>query len=614
MNRIVAATLNLGPLPAVIAGQTVLLAGLGVSLDRDVWPSDNPVALVPLFTLAFGWPTLVLFTAAPGNFRRTAACAGGCVLVAVLLAAYVGWQATPVRQFSVGSLYTIHVATQLAAGFIALAFMQQFVKRERVRYVALFANAWRNLLVALLSLALLGGVAILLALWAALFSILGIDALAETFVEPWFILPTVGIAFGVGTILFRRRDGLLDGIVGLMESLARYLLPVVLTIIAVFLVTLPFVTVGALWDTGLGSRILIALGAIAVLLICIAYRPDADLRYPGPVQAAVTVIVAVLPVLSALALVGILIRVSQYGWTVSRCWAVTFAAILFLFSLGYVWGVIRHLAEWPRVTAPVNVSVACMVLAVLILQNTPLLDFRAISAKSQLARVESGEIEAAQFDFLYARRELARPGHLVAGGLVAGLGFDPRDEHDADRSVSLVPEGEMEAFRSSGVIRRRSPDDVPDRDFWAEVNFRPEPFDVPDGVREAIDREAYMAYRVEQPVLVRTELDGDSERPEFLLLGMHRSEFPGVGVIPPHVSFRPLAYVIVDPGDGWEFVMLFPGEGHEPSEDAETVLEVLRSAPIIPVRPRYDHVKIGDTVYAMSAPAEAQSSSSGNSP
>ncbi|MCY3837954.1 MAG: hypothetical protein OXH09_04790 [Gammaproteobacteria bacterium] len=244
---------------------------------------------------------------------------------------------------------------------------------------------------------------------------------------------------------------------------------------------------------------------------------------------------------------------------------------------------------------------ACVMLAVLLLQNTPVLDFRAISARSQLDRVESGKIDLEQFDFRYVARELARPGYLAAHQLL-GDAIDSRDQRDGeDAIIPFAAEEALETIQSGGTaVFRRSPDDVPDRDFWAEVAYRPEPFDVPDGVREAIDQEAYIAYRVERPILVRAELDGDSERTEFVLLGVHRNEFPGLeGVVPPHVSFSPLAYAIVDPGDGWEFVMLMPGEGRIPSEDPEAVLGVLRSAPITPLRPRYDHVKIGDTVYAL---------------
>ncbi len=594
---LIAVARQVGPMPGVIAGQAVLLAALGVVLDRDLWPSDDPVVLVPTFTLVFGWPTLVLFAAAPGSFRRAAAFAAGCAAIGVLLGVYVGWQATPVGKFDAGTLFAIYVATVLVAGFIALAFVQQFVARAPVGYAALFANAWRNLLVAGLSLALLGGVAILLALWAALFAILGIDALAETFTELWFILPAAGIAFGLGTMLFRRRDGLIDGIVGLLESLARFLLPVVLVIVAVFLATLPFVTLGALWDTGLGSRILIALGAIAVLLIAVAYRPGADLRFPRSVQIAVTAVVAVLPVLSVLALVGILIRVGQYGWTVSRCWAVTYAAVLALFSLGYLWGVIRYRAEWPRITAPVNVAMVCVILAVLLLQNTPVLDFRAISTKSQLARVESGEIEAAAFDFHYAMRELARPGHLVAEELVAELGFDPRQQTP---STAFVAGDGLEMGPPGGVVVHRSDAEPPERDLWAEVSYRPEPFTVPDGVRAAIDEDPWLVARLANPTLLRVDLDGDPARGEYLLLGMNKSEFPGWQGLPPDVSYRLDAHVIVHDGDGWYVEPLLTNGGStEVFEDAEQVLELLRDPPLTLLRPRYNHVRIGETVYGI---------------
>lgn len=593
----IAGALGLGPLPAVIAAQAVLLAGLGVILDRDYWPTDNPVVLVPLVTLVFGWPVLVLFAAEPGGFKRTAALAGGCAVVAGLLGAYVGWQATPVGKFSVNNLYPIYVATQLGAGFIALVFMQQFVARTPVRYAALFKSAWRNLLVAGLSLALLGGVAILLALWAALFAILGIHALAETFQKPWFILPAAGLVFGVGTMLFRRRDGLIDGIVGLVESLGRHLLPVVLVIVAVFLVTLPFVSVGALWDTGHGSRILIALGAIAVLLIGIAYRPDADLRYPGPVQLAVTAVVVVLPVLPALAMTGILIRVNQYGWSVSRCWAFTYAALIALLSLGYLWGVIRHFAEWPRVAARVNVSMACVILAVLLLQNTPALDFRAISARSQLARVESGEVEAVQFDFHYAVRELARPGHLAAEQLVGELGFDPRPDMPV---TTYVAEHGLPA-QPPGLVLHKPDAEPPERDVWAEVSYRPEPFAVPDGVREAIDEDPWLVARLANPTLLRVDLDGDPASGEYLLLGMNKSEFPGWQGIPPSVSYHLDAHAIVHDGDGWYVEPLHTSGGNmEVFEDAEQVLELLRDPPLTVLRPRYNHLRIGETVYGIS--------------
>ena len=583
-------------MPLVVAGQAIALAGIGVVLDDRLWPAGNPAVLVPLITLVLIWPTLVLFVAEPRSFVRTATLAGASALVSVVLGIYVGWQAMPVGEFRVDSLYPVYGVTMLAAGFVWLPFMQCLAGRERIAYQAVFASAWRNLLVAGLSLALLVGVALLLALWAALFYVLGIRVLVETFTELWFVLPTIGIAFGTGTILFRRRIDFIDGIVDLVESLARYLLAVVLFIVPVFFLTLLFVGVQALWAIGLGSRILIALVGVAVLLVAMAYRPGADFRYPRPVQLAIAGVVGMVPVLALLAAGGILIRVGQYGWTVSRCWAFTGAAVLVLVSLGYLWGVIHHRAEWSRAIAPVNVSAAGLVLAVLLLQNTPVLDFRAISARSQLARVESGEIEAAQFDFRYAHRELARPGNRVAEQLVEQLGFDPRDQE-----TDFVSGGfGLTTGPSGGVVLRDSSEEMPDRDLWAEMRFQPEPFAVPDGVRAAVDDDAWLFSRTEHPTLLRVDLDGDPVRMEYLLLGVHKTELPGWQEIRPLDFYGLAAYALVHDGDDWYLERLMTAGGNqEMFEEPEPVLELLRDPPLTVLRPRFNHLRIGDTVFGM---------------
>ena len=54
-----------------------------------------------------------------------------------------------------------------------------------------------------------------------------------------------------------------------------------------------------------------------------------------------------------------------------------------------------------------------VVLAIMLLANSPLLDFRKISLASQLRMVESGEKEWHAFDFWYTKHHLARPGYLA---------------------------------------------------------------------------------------------------------------------------------------------------------------------------------------------------------
>ncbi|MCY3813006.1 MAG: DUF4153 domain-containing protein [Gammaproteobacteria bacterium] len=569
----------------LIAIQALVLAGIGVLLDLDLWPSGSPAVLLPTLTVAYAWPTVSLFTSEPGIVRRGIAFGGASAVVLAGLASYVGWQAMPVGQFDVEALQAVYVITLLVTGFIALAYLKLIVAGEPIRYPALFAHAWRNLLVAALAAALLGGSAILLVLWAALFATLGVDVLAETFQKPWFVLPAAAVAFGTGVLVFRPRQRLIDSIVGLLENLARYLLPMVLAIIVVFLLTLPFVSLQALWDTGNGSLILIALNAIAVVLAIVAHRPEAEQPYPALVQAPVTLAIAFLPIVSALALLGIGIRVDQYGWTVARAWAFTGAAVLALFSLGYTWSIVRHRRNWPDGMARVNVAMGWVMLAILLLINTPVLDFRAISTRSQIARVESGEIQPIEFDFRYAGAMLARPGYFAAQRLIEQLGFDPL----ADGAPK-------------GLVMRRA-DDAVDAgmaalrdEFWAEVYYRDGPFAVPDGVRNAIDGVLHPSDRIEHPTLARVELDGDSTLPEYLLLAVRRFDVPAIQDRPARMHYSPTAYAIVDEGQGWELVGLSRSSGQLPA-DAESLAEILRDAPIERLAPRYDDFRIGEALF-----------------
>ncbi len=580
----------------LIAIQAVVLAGVGVALDLGLWPSGHPAVLMPVLTAGYAWPTLVLFTAEPGVARRGIGFASGVAVVLIGLASYVGWQATPVDEFDVEALQAVYVITLLVTGFIAVAYLKPIVAGEAIRYQALFAHAWRNLLVAGLSAALLGGGAILLALWAALFATLGVDVLAEIFPKPWFVLPAIAVGLGTGILVFRPRQGLIDSIVGLLENLARYLLPMVLAIIVAFLLTLPFVSVQALWDTGNGSLILIALNAIAVVLAIVAYRPGAATPYPAFVQVPITVAVALLPIVSTLALLGIGTRVDQYGWTVARAWAFTGAAVLALFSLGYTWSIIRYRLAWPRGMAPVNVAMGWVMLGILLVTNTPVLDFRAISTRSQIARVESGQIQPIEFDFRYAREMLARPGHLAAQRLIEQLGFDPLAEGaSAGAGVIVYRDG-----ADDNDERERRNQEIRDV-FWSAVTFRGDPFEVPEEVRAAIDRGASLLDGIDHPTLARVHLDDELEQAEYLLTGVRTFEIPASSTQPAIPFHPPAAFAVVDAGQGWQLVGLASYDGPRPIGDAEAVAAQLRNGRIERVGRRYDDVRIGRMLFAFPA-------------
>ena len=488
------------PLPrnlmvVVAFAQGVALLLLWRAMTHEAWPSQTPALNVPLWTVAITAPTLFLLTVEAGNLKRAALFVGAFCAALALLGVYIGWQASPIGAFPSGALIATFVLTMLVACFKGAMYLQQLAARETIRYPALFTRSWRNFLVFGLSWTLTVGVALVLALWGALFAVIGIDFFQELFREDWFLFPVLAVAFGLGVFIFRRLTRVIDGVTSLLEGLMRLLLPLTAAVVAIFLAALPFTGLAPLWETGNGTALLMALNAITLFTVNAVYQADRHAPYPLFVHRPLYVCVALLPVVSALSVYGLSLRVVQYGWTVERCWALTLALLFAAFSVGYTWSIVRHRDRWPAALGRVNVGMGWVVLGVMLLVNTPLLDFRKVSLASQFARVERGEIALRDFDFRYARGQLARPAWL--------------------RLEALADEYETSDPELTALIRPVPPG-APGERIWESVTLRPEPFDVPEDLRAIAERGWYAGDR-STVVLIRIDMDGDGEA-EYALL------------------------------------------------------------------------------------------------
>ncbi len=471
-----------------------LAQGLGLlllwrALTHEAWPSQAPPVNFPLWTFVVVWPTLLLLSLEVGNrlrvFQLTSAFSG----VLVLLAVYIGWQASPVGKFSIHSLVFVYSITLTIACFKALMYLQQRAGGLPMTYEILFAFSWRNFLVAALAGAFMGGVSALLALWAALFLVIDIDFFRELFSKDWFLFPVLAVAFGIGVFVFRRLTGVIDGITGLLEGLIRLLLPLVIIIMVIFLSALPFTGLTPLWETGRGTALLLWLNAVVLFFINAVYQTGRHTPYSQIVQRLLYPGIALLPIVSVLALYGLYLRVDQYGWTVARCWALAVTILLGMVSCGYLWGIIRRRSTWTTGLAHVNIVMGWVVLALMLLVNSPLLDFRSISLASQLGRVDTGELELNEFDFYYVRRHLARPGFLALQTLIAQLEVsDPELAERISRRISPV---------------RLDTGETPE-EFWGHITFRPERFDVPADLQTLIENRLFRPFG--KPETVRQEV------------------------------------------------------------------------------------------------------------
>ena len=484
---------------AIALAQGFALLLLWRALTNETWPATQPAVNIPLWTVAVTYPALLLLSLESGRVMRTVIRVSLFAAVLILPAVYIGWQASPYGEFPIESLIFVYVVTMGVACFKGLMYLQHYVTEAPIGYRTLFRYSWRNALVVGLTAPLVWGVALILFLWGALFEAIGIDFFADLFARDWFLFPVLAVIFGLGVLIFRRLAAVIDGITSLLEGLIRLLFPLVISVVAIFLATLPFTGLQPLWETGNGTALLMGINIIALFFANAVYQPGRRPPYPLIVHRLLYGGACLLPIVSVLAFYGLYLRIAQYGWTVERCWALALCCLMALFSFGYAVGIVRRRDDWPETLGRVNKAMGWVIVALTLLVNTPLLDFRSISLASQFARVERGEIEIYDFDFFYARQYLARPAWLWTQALLDEIG-------ESDE-------------RLTELIRDPRPQRVPitnAEELWERVVYRPEPFDVPEDLRPFIESSYAAPY--DNLMLVAIDLNQDQAL-EYVLIG-----------------------------------------------------------------------------------------------
>lgn len=106
--------------------QGLVLLWLWRAVDAEWWPSQTPGINYPLWALAIVGPGMLLFCLDAGNRMRTLAIAGAFAVLVALLAAYLGWLASPFGEFPVDLVIASGVLSLLVACFLALFFLQSW--------------------------------------------------------------------------------------------------------------------------------------------------------------------------------------------------------------------------------------------------------------------------------------------------------------------------------------------------------------------------------------------------------------------------------------------------------------------------------------------------------
>ena len=393
-----------------------------------------------------------------------------------LVIAFVGWFTAGYNQQ--GELFEWPFLSGLFAVLIAAPLFQTVrdVGAWRFPYSRLHSHAWTDAVIGAASL-FFTGVSFLLAwLIAGLFDLIGIELLEDLLQERWFGWMFAGFAFGAAVGMLRERDRLVATLQRLVMVVFSVLAPVLAVALVAFLLSIPFTGLQGLWDSWVSAAALLLVASAGAILLANAVigdgpehgSPAAVLRW-----SALALVAVVLP-LAILAGIAMGIRIGQYGWTPERIWGAIAVGVAIAYGLGGWWAIWRGRRDFDEGLRPVQTKLAIGLCGLALFLALPILDFGAISARSQVARLESGAVEPAKFDWAAMAfdfgpagrqrlRELTRSGpaewrQLAANALRAkeryGLAEQTRAANQADEIAGRIRPLSRDVPLTPDVLRR----------------------------------------------------------------------------------------------------------------------------------------------------------------
>ncbi len=271
----------------------------------------------------------------------------------------------------------------------------------RFPYERLHGHAWMDAVIGAASLFFTGICFLLAWLIAGLFDLIGIELLKDLLQDEWFGWMLAGFAFGAAVGLLRERDALLTTLQRLVMVVFSVLAPVLAAALVVFLLSLPFTGLDGLWNSEIpATPLLLVAGAGAVLLTNAVIGNGRAERSPSNVLmwSAMALALTVLP-LAIIAAISIAQRIGQYGWTPERIWGVMAVGVAITYGAASWWSVWRARRDFDDALRPLQITMAVGLCGLALVLALPIVDFGAISARSQMARFAAGKVPAAEFDW-----------------------------------------------------------------------------------------------------------------------------------------------------------------------------------------------------------------------
>lgn len=339
-------------------------------------------------------------------------------LIAGVVMAGLAWRA-------VGQAETIadpqfgFMAGVIATG-LALPLFQAGFHRTRwaTSYRSIHQHVWSDAICAAGSLAFVGASWLMLLLLSELFALLKITFLRDLMNEGWFGWTWSGAAFGAALGVLRNELGIIGTLRRVVMTVLSLLAVPLAAGLALFLVAMVVSGPEVLWEATRSATPVLLMCAAGAWVLANAILRDEDAGMSGNRAlriAGLALVLTVLP-LTVFAAVSMGTRVAQHGLSPERLWGLVAIAVAVAYGFAWLVAVVRG---WPRNAKPgewrervrrANLHLGVVICGVALFLALPILDFGAISARQQLARLESGKVSPAIFDYSALRWEFGDAG------------------------------------------------------------------------------------------------------------------------------------------------------------------------------------------------------------
>jgi hypothetical protein len=367
--------------------------------------------------LFFFGPLAFAFTVERNRWVEPAAFA----LLVGLVMAGLAWRAVGASDSVAHPEYGF-MAGLIATG-LALPLFQAGFHRTRwsTPYPAIHHLVWSDAICAAGSLAFLGASWLLLLILSELFHLLKIDVLRDLMGEGWFGWSFSGAAFGATLGVLRNQIAILGTLRRVVMAVLSILALPLAAGLTLFLVAMIVSGPEVLWQATRSATPVLLMCAAGAWVLANAILREDDAAMSGNRLlrwAALVLACSILP-LTAFAAVSLGTRVAQHGLSPERLWGLIAIAVACAYGLAWLVAVIRGWKGdlWRDGLRRANLHLAVVISAVALLLAMPILDFGAISARNQIARLESGKVSADEFDYAALRWDFGDAGRRALARL-----------------------------------------------------------------------------------------------------------------------------------------------------------------------------------------------------